>query len=229
MGNIIITSLPPMIIAMLKFTIPLALISFFIGLILAIVTALINFLTSKKSNLFWKILQLISKFYIWIFRSTPLLVQLFIIFFGLPNIGIELNPFVAAVIGFSLNTGAYTSEIIRSALMSVPKDQWDASFTLGFSMYTTLKKIILPQAFRIALPPLFNSFIGLVKDTSLASSITILEMFQVSQQIAAKNFEPLLMYSLAAGLYAIICTLLTLLQRYLEKHSSIYIKGGISA
>ncbi|GKQ43106.1 cystine ABC transporter permease [Companilactobacillus sp. RD055328] len=229
MWNIITTSLPPMILAMMKFTIPLALISFVLGMILAIITALINFLKpegNRISRIIFGILRFISKFYIWLFRSTPLLVQLFIIFFGLPSVGIQLDPFIAAVIGFSLNTGAYASEIVRSALMSVPQDQWDAAYTLGFSTKKTLHKIVLPQALRIALPPLSNSFIGLVKDTSLASSITILEMFQVSQQITAKNFEPLLMYSLAAALYAIICTLLTLLQRHLEKRSSRYLKGG---
>lgn len=229
MWDIITSSLPTMITAMIKFTIPLALISFVFGLILAIGTALINFLnpeTNRFYKIIWLIIRFISKFYIWLFRSTPLLVQLFIIFFGLPSIGIQLSPFIAAVIGFSLNTGAYASETIRSSLMSVPQDQWDAAYTLGFSTRKTLIKIILPQAFRIALPPLSNSFIGLVKDTSLASSITILEMFQVSQQMTAKNFEPLLMYSLAAALYAIVCTLLTLLQRYLEKRSSRYLKGG---
>ncbi|GEO78812.1 amino acid ABC transporter permease component [Companilactobacillus mindensis DSM 14500] len=138
----------------------------------------------------------------------------------------QLSPFIAAVIGFSMNTGAYASETIRSALMSVPQDQWDAAFTLNFTTKQTLMKIVLPQAVRIALPPLSNSFIGLVKDTSLASSITILEMFQVSQQITAKNFQPLLMYSLAAFLYAVVCTLLTLLQHYLERRTSKYVKGS---
>lgn len=230
MWDIIVNSLPTMITAMLKFTIPLALISFVFGLLLAIITALINFLdpeTNRFYRIIWLIARFISKFYIWLFRSTPLLVQLFIIFFGLPSIGVQLDPFIAAVIGFSLNTGAYASETIRSSLMSVPQDQWDAAYTLGFSTRKTLTKIILPQAFRIALPPLSNSFIGLVKDTSLASSITILEMFQVSQQMTAKNFEPLLMYSLAAFLYAVICTLLTILQRYLERRSSRYLKGGV--
>ncbi|MDO1605188.1 amino acid ABC transporter permease [Lactobacillus sp. YT155] len=229
MWQIIITSLPSLLSAMIQFTIPLALISFVVGLILAVITALVIFLkpqVSGFSQVIWQILKKIAQFYVWLFRSTPLLVQLFIIFFGLPSVGIELSPFIAAVIGFSLNTGAYTAEIIRSALMSVPQDQWDAAYTLGFSTRKTLQKIILPQAFRIALPPLSNSFISLVKDTSLASSITILEMFQVSQQITAKNFEPLLMYSLVAVLYAVICTLLSLLQSYLEKRSSKYLKGG---
>lgn len=229
MWHIIITSLPEMISAMLQYTIPLAIISFIFGLILAVLTALIKFIQPSENKLVkypWLALRGIANFYVWLFRSTPLLVQLFIIFFGLPSAGVELSPFIAAVIGFSLNTGAYASETIRSALLSVPQDQWDAAFTLNFTTRQTLMKIVLPQAVRIALPPLSNSFIGLVKDTSLASSITILEMFQVSQQITAKNYQPLLMYSLAAFLYAVVCTLLTLLQHYLERRTSKYVKGS---
>lgn len=229
MWHIIITSLPEMLVAMVQYTIPLAIIAFIFGLILAVLTALIKFIEPSENKAIkypWLVLRAIANFYVWVFRSTPLLVQLFIIFFGLPNIGVQLDPFIAAIIGFSLNTGAYASETIRSALLSVPQDQWDAAFTLGFSTRQTLTKIILPQAVRIALPPLSNSFISLVKDTSLASSITILEMFQVSQQITAKNFQPLLMYTLAAALYAIICSLLTWLQHYLEKRTSRYVKGS---
>ncbi|MQS51826.1 amino acid ABC transporter permease [Companilactobacillus mishanensis] len=229
MWNTIITSLPELLSAMIQYTIPLALLSFLFGLILAVLTALIKFIKPSENKALkypWLVLRAIANFYVWLFRSTPLLVQLFIIFFGLPNAGIQLDPFIAATIGFSLNTGAYASETIRSALMSVPQDQWDAAYTLNFSTTQTLNKIILPQAIRIALPPLSNSFIGLVKDTSLASSITILEMFQVSQQMTAKNFEPLLMYSLVAALYAIICSILTLLQHYLEKRTNKYVKGS---
>ncbi|AKP68141.1 amino acid ABC transporter permease [Companilactobacillus ginsenosidimutans] len=229
MWHIIITSLPEMIVAMVQYTIPLAILAFIFGLILAVLTALIKFIKPSENKAIkypWMLLKAIANFYVWLFRSTPLLVQLFIIFFGLPNIGVQLDPFIAAVIGFSLNTGAYASETIRSALLSVPDDQWDAAFTLGFSTRQTLMKIVLPQAVRIALPPLSNSFIGLVKDTSLASSITILEMFQVSQQITAKNFQPLLMYSLAAALYAVVCSLLTWLQHYLEHRTSRYVKGS---
>ncbi|WP_334330080.1 amino acid ABC transporter permease [Companilactobacillus sp. HBUAS59699] len=229
MWHTIVSSLPEMIGAMLQFTIPLAIISFIFGLILAVLTALIKFIEPSENKALrypWLVLRAIANFYVWLFRSTPLLVQLFIIFFGLPSVGIQLPAFLAAVIGFSLNTGAYASETIRSALLSVPQDQWDAAYTLNFTTRQTLMKIVLPQAVRIALPPLSNSFIGLVKDTSLASSITILEMFQVSQQITAKNYQPLLMYSLAAALYAIVCTLLSWLQHYLERRTSKYVKGG---
>lgn len=231
MWQTISDSLPQLIAAGIKFTIPLAIISFIFGLILAVITALIK-LARPKGNIVvkvvWGILDAIAYFYVWLFRSTPLLVQLFIIFFGLPNIGIQIPAFTAAVVTFSLNTGAYASENIRAALLSIPDDQWEAAATLGFNTRQTLFKIIFPQAIRIALPTLSNEFIGLVKDTSLASSITILEMFTVSQEITAKNYQPLLMYCLVAALYAVVCSLLSILQHYLEKHANRYVKRGES-
>lgn len=228
MWKIIENSVPQMLAAGFKYTIPLAIISFFFGLILALITALVRL--SKKSGPFL-IIKWIFSFYVWLFRSTPLLVQLFIVFFGLPYLkikgvfpnGIKLEPFTAGVISFSLNTGAYASETIRAAISSVPEGQWEAGLAMGMSKLRTLWRIILPQAFRVALPPLSNSFISLVKDTSLAASITIMEMFAVSQQLAAENYQPLLMYSLVALIYAVFTTLLTFLQKYLEHVTGRYI------
>ncbi|MFD1672613.1 amino acid ABC transporter permease [Agrilactobacillus yilanensis] len=226
MLHTIVTSVPELLKAGIQYTIPLALISFFFGLILAVLTAVVKLMPKpghKLPKLGWRILQAIFAFYVWLFRSTPLLVQLFIIFFGLPNAGIELPAFLAAVVTFSLNTGAYASETIRASISSIPNDQWEAAYTLGMKRPQILMRIIFPQAMRIAIPPLSNSFIGLVKDTSLASSITILEMFTVSQQITAKNYEPLLMYTIVAAIYAIFCSVLTYLQHYLEKRTSKYL------
>ena len=124
---------------------------------------------------------------------------------------------------FSLNTGAYASETIRGALLSIPDSQWDAAYSIGMTYRQVLFRIVFPQALRVALPPLSNSFIGLVKDTSLASSITIVEMFMVSQQIASNNYQPLLMYSIVAAIYALFCTVLSILQHYLEKWTSRYV------
>ena len=231
MWKIIESSVPQMLAAGFKYTIPLAIISFFFGLILALITALIR-LTRRKEP--FRIIKWIFSFYVWLFRSTPLLVQLFIVFFGLPYLkikgifpnGIKLEPFTACIITFSLNTGAYASETIRAAISSVPKGQWDAGFAMGMSKLKTLWRIILPQAFRVALPPLSNSFISLVKDTSLAASITIMEMFAVSQQLAAENYQPLLMYSLVALIYAAFTTVLTFLQKYLEHITDRYVKAN---
>lgn len=222
MWEIIKTSLPQLLAAGFKYTIPLAIISFFFGLIIALVTALIRL--SRQRGAFM-ILKWIASFYVWLFRSTPLLVQLFIVFFGLPYLrikgvlphGIKLEPFTAGIITFSLNTGAYASETIRAAISSVPTGQWEAGAAIGMTRLQTLWRIILPQALRVALPPLSNSFISLVKDTSLAASITIMEMFAVSQQIAAENYQPLLMYTLVAMVYAVFTTVLSYFQGYLER------------
>lgn len=222
MWEIIKTSLPQLLAAGFKYTIPLAIISFFFGLIIALVTALIRL--SRQRGAFM-ILKWIASFYVWLFRSTPLLVQLFIVFFGLPYLrikgvlphGIKLEPFTAGIITFSLNTGAHASETIRAAISSVPTGQWEAGAAIGMTRLQILWRIILPQALRVALPPLSNSFISLVKDTSLAASITIMEMFAVSQQIAAENYQPLLMYTLVAMVYAVFTTVLSYFQGYLER------------
>lgn len=222
MWEIIKTSLPQLLAAGFKYTIPLAIISFFFGLIIALVTALIRL--SRQRGAFM-IFKWIASFYVWLFRSTPLLVQLFIVFFGLPYLrikgllphGIKLEPFTAGIITFSLNTGAYASETIRAAISSVPTGQWEAGAAIGMTRLQILWRIILPQALRVALPPLSNSFISLVKDTSLAASITIMEMFAVSQQIAAENYQPLLMYTLVAMVYAVFTTILSYFQGYLER------------
>ena len=222
MWEIIKTALPQLLAAGFKYTIPLAIISFFFGLIIALVTALIRL--SRQRGAFM-ILKWIASFYVWLFRSTPLLVQLFIVFFGLPYLrikgilphGIKLEPFTAGIITFSLNTGAYASETIRAAISSVPTGQWEAGAAIGMTRLQILWRIILPQALRVALPPLSNSFISLVKDTSLAASITIMKMFAVSQQIAAENYQPLLMYTLVAMVYAVFTTILSYFQGYLER------------
>lgn len=222
MWKTIETSLPQLLSAGFKYTIPLAIISFIIGLLVALVVALIRL--SRQGGAF-NILKWLAGFYVWLFRSTPLLVQLFIVFFGLPYLrikgilphGLKLQPFTAGVITFSLNTGAYASETIRAAISSVPQGQWEAGAAIGMTRLQILWRLILPQALRVALPPLSNSFISLVKDTSLAASITILEMFEVSQQIAAENYQPLLMYSLVALIYAAFTTVLSYLQHYLER------------
>ena len=214
--ELVSSSTLPMIIALLKVTIPLTLLSFSLGLVIAIITAV-----ARLSNI--KILKFIFAAYVWIFRGTPLLVQLFIVFYGLPSIGVTLDTWGAATIAFSLNVGAYASESVRAAILSVPKGQWEAATSLGMTHYQILKRIIAPQAVRISLPPLSNTFIGLVKDTSLAASITMVDMFMVAQRIAARTFEPLILYILAALIYLVVCTLLTYLQSRLEKAVSRYV------
>ena len=207
---IITESFWPILKAGLQYTIPLTIVSFIVGLIIAIVVALVQI-----ANI--KVLKQIVQIYVWIFRGTPMLVQIFIIFFGLPKLGILLDPFPAAVIAFSLNVGAYSSEIIRAAILSVPKGQWEAGYAFGMTFSQVFRRIILLQAAKVSVPPLSNSFIGLVKDTSLAATVTLPEMFMVTQRIVAFRYEPLLIYCEVAVIYLGFCSILNVLQKYLEK------------
>jgi L-cystine transport system permease protein len=199
----------PLLKAGVVFTVPLTVCSFGIGLMVAFLTALARISTLKP-------LAGIARFYVWIIRGPPLLVQLFIIFYGLPNIGVILNAFLSALIGFTLSVGAYNSETIRAAILSIPKGQWEASHALGLSHLQTLRYVIVPQAIRVSVPPLANSFISLVKDTSLAATITVTEMFQVAQQITARTYEPLWLYSEAACIYLLFSSILSALQTRME-------------
>ena len=210
------SSLQPLLEGAILYTIPLTIITFICGLILAILTAL-----ARLSSV--KFLQIVARVYVSAIRGTPLLVQLFILFYGLPTIGIIIDPFPSAVIGFSLNVGAYASEIIRAAIVSIPKGQWEAAYSLGMSYPKALKRVILPQASRVSLPPLSNTFISLVKDTSLAAMILVTEMFRRAQEIAATNYEFLLLYSEVALIYWIICFLLSILQGKLENRLDRYV------
>ncbi|MCM3738315.1 amino acid ABC transporter permease [Bacillus cytotoxicus] len=209
-------SFMPMLKGALFNTIPLTLISFVIGLALATLIALCRISGNRM-------LQWIARIYVSIIRGTPLLVQLFIIFYGLPTIGITINSFPAAVIGFSLNVGAYASEIIRASILSIPKGQWEAAYTIGMSYPQALRRVILPQATRVSIPPLSNTFISLIKDTSLASLILVTEMFRKAQEIAATNYEFLIVYTEAGLIYWVICFLLSVVQQILEKRTERYI------
>jgi L-cystine transport system permease protein len=213
--QILIDSLLPLLKAGVAFTIPLTLVSFAVGLLLAVLTALVRLSP-------WTIPKLIARFYVWVIRGTPLLVQLFIIFYGLPAVGIILEPFTAAVIGFSLSVGAYASEIVRAAILSIHKGQWEAAFSVGMTRGQALRRVILPQAARVSVPPLANSFISLVKDTSLAAAITYTEMFRTSQQIVATTYEPLLLYCEAGLIYLLFSSVLSALQNHLEKRFDRY-------
>jgi cystine transport system permease protein len=215
--QLMLDSLPTLLWAALIFTVPLTLLSFALGLIAGLATALIRLFGPKP-------LVALVRFYVWIFRGTPLLVQLFLIFYGLPSVGILLDAFPAALIGFTLNIGAYTSEIIRAVIGSVPKGQWEASYSIGMTWSQAMRRTILPQAGRVAVPPLSNTFISLVKDTSLAAAITVPEMFQAAQRIVATTYEPLILYVEAAALYLALSSVLSALQARLEVRLNRY--GG---
>ncbi|CAE6693282.1 L-cystine transport system permease protein YecS [Paraburkholderia domus] len=203
-------SLWPLLYAGLVFTVPLTLASFAIGIVLAFIVALVRLFGPR-----WAVA--IVRFYVWLFRGSPLLVQLFVIFYGLPNVGIVLDPLTAAIIGFSLNVGAYNSEVIRGVIESIPKGQWEAAYSMGMTRQQALRRAILPQAARVALPPLSNSFIALVKDTSLAAVLTVPEVFQAAQRIASVTYEPLILYTEAALVYLVFSSVLSSAQVRLER------------
>ena len=158
----------------------------------------------------------LTRLYVSFFRGTPLLVQLFLIYYGLPQLGIQLDPLPAALIGFSLNMAPYTSEILRAAIASIDRGQWEAAASIGMSKTQTLYRAILPQAARTALPPLGNSFISLVKDTALAATIQVPELFRQAQLITARTFEIFTMYLAAALIYWVLASILAHFQARLE-------------
>lgn len=215
--SLMIESLPSLLWACVLFTIPLTVLSFVFGIGVGFVAALARLFAP------WPVAAFV-RFYVWIIRGTPLLVQLFLIFYGLPSIGIVLDAFPAALIGFTLNVGAYTSEIIRAVLVAVPKGQWEAAYSIGMTWPQSMRRIILPQAGRIAVPPLSNTFISLIKDTSLAAAITVPELFRAGQRIVATSYEPLVLYIQVALIYLVVSSVLSALQGRLEKRLSRY--GG---
>lgn len=194
-----------------QFTVPLAILSFVLGLALGILVALIRLYGPRP-------LKWVADFYVWVIRGTPLLVQLFLIFYGLPNAGITLDAFPAALIGFTLNVGAYSSEIVRGAILSVAKGQWNAAASLGMNRRQTLRWVIIPQSIFVSIPPLSNTFISLIKDTSLAAVITVPEMFLAAQRIVSVTYEPLILYVEAALIYLLFSTVLSKLQTRLETY-----------
>jgi cystine transport system permease protein len=202
-------SLVPLATGLFEGTLPLTLASFPIGLVLALVVALMR-LSSVG------VLQGIARVYVSVIRGTPLLLQLFLIYYALPGLGVTIDPFPSAVIAFSLNVGGYASEVIRSAILSVPRGQTEAALTIGMSYPTTMRRIVLPQAARVAVPPLSNTLISLVKDTSLASAIQATELLRKAQELAAPTFEFFTLYGIAALYYWVVCLVLSFGQTRVE-------------
>jgi len=214
--SLVLESLGPIALGALVGTIPLALASFALGLVIAVLIALM-----RLSKI--RVVSGIARFYISVVRGTPLLVQLFVIFYGLPSIGVVVDPWPSAIAAFSINVGGYAAEIVRAAILSVPKGQWEAAHVIGMSNRVALRRIILPQAARVSVPPLSNTFISLVKDTSLASLILVTELFRQTQEIAAFSGEFMLLYLEAALVYWVICLALSAVQNRLEKRLDRYV------
>lgn len=208
--DILANSFTQILIPGLTATIPLAIVSFALAMVIAIIVAMIQIQRVP-------VLSQLARFYIWVIRGTPLLIQLYVVFYGLPDLGIKLDPWPSAIIVFSINTGAYSAETIRGAIMGVPAGQIEAGYCVGMSYLQIMRRIVIPQALRTAFPPLSNELISLVKDTSLAANITVLEMLMATQRIISRTYETLPLYLEVAVIYLAFSTVLTWLQRLGER------------
>lgn len=165
----------------------------------------------------------ISAFYIWFIRGTPALVQVFIVYFGLPQMGLKLSPFTAGVLALGFNSGAYVAEIIRSGLSAIPRGQLESALALGMSRTDAMRRIILPQVIRIILPSITNEAISTLKNTSLLSTITVVELTLYAQMIIATTFRPFEFYIATAVIYLALTTVLSELAAVLERRNSRYV------
>jgi ectoine/hydroxyectoine ABC transporter permease protein EhuD len=200
----------PTLLEGLKITVELTFIVLAISLVLGIIVALCRL--SKN-----RVLSTVTGFYVDFMRSTPLLVQLIYIYFVLPTIGIRLNPFVAGIVGLSLNYSAYLSEVYRSGIQAIPRGQLDAAAALGMRPSVTMRRIDLPQAIRIVIPTLGNYFVALFKDTSLASALTLQELLFSGQIIISRTYDYFTIYTMVLLLYFLVCYPSLILVRHLEK------------
>lgn len=171
----------------------------------------------------YKIVRMAAGFYIWFIRGTPTLIQVFIVYFGLPQLGIRLSPFTAGVLALGFNSGAYVAEIVRGGLTAIPRGQTESALALGFSPAETMRTIILPQVFRIILPSITNEAISTLKNTSLLSTITVVELTLYAQTLIASTFRPFEFYIAVAVIYLVLTTILTTFASWLERR---YAKVG---
>lgn len=206
----------PFVLSGLPMTLSVAIVGMVMGLMLGLVLSLAR--SSHRWFIHWP-----ARIYISFMRGTPILVFLFILYFGLPIVGIELTAFTAASIGFGLNSAAYIAEINRASFSSIDDGQWEAAKALAFNYRQTMQRIIMPQATRIAIPPLTNVFMDIVKATSLAAVITVPELFQKAQIVAGREFDSMTLYILVALIYWPICIIIEWIQHLLEKRYSKFV------
>ncbi|MBQ1357995.1 MAG: amino acid ABC transporter permease [Oscillospiraceae bacterium] len=211
--TILLESFPQILLQGIKVTIPLTAVSFLFALLISVIVAMIQYADVP-------VLKQLCRFYIWIIRGTPLLVQMYVVFYGLPSVGLFLDAWTSAIIVLSFNEGAYMAETVRGALESIPVGQVEAGQCVGLSYLQIMWYIVLPQAFKVAFPALSNSLIGLLKETSLATTITITEMIRQAQIINSRYYETLGLYCEVALIYLAFCTILTWVQRAAEKRLS---------
>ncbi|AOI70277.1 ABC transporter permease [Burkholderia ubonensis] len=207
-------------------TVKFAVLSMVFGLMGAVVLAMMGIrqsdgITSGVERVVVNTLAALARAYVSVMRGTPLLVQIFVIYYGLPSLGISLDPTPAGVIALSANVAAYMSESMRGAINGIHRGQWLAAYSLGLSWGQTLRYVIGPQALRIAVPSLSNSLISLIKDTSLVSVITVTELLRSAQEVIAATYQPLPLYLAAAAVYWVLCQILEWVQRWYEKRLSL--------
>ena len=178
---------------------------------------LIGFPVAVMRMLPYRLLSWPAGVYVSLMRGTPLLVQMFVIYYGLPSVGVEFAPVTAGILALSLNAGAFLSESLRGAIGAVGKGQWSASYSLGLGYGATLRHVVLPQALRIAVPAMSNTLISLIKDTSLVSVITLTELMLSTKEVIATTFRPLPLYVAAALVYWALSLGFEALQRRAEQ------------
>lgn len=216
--QLVIDSLP-FLLKGAVYTVLLSIGGMVLGLTLGFLLALMRLSPSR-------LLQRLARVYTSFIRGTPLLVQLFIIYYGLAGVGLRLDPITSALIGFTLNIGGYTAEILRAAIASIDRGQWEAAYSIGMTPAQAMRRVVVPQAARVALPPLGNTFISTVKDTSLAATIQVPELFRQAQLITARTYEVFTMYLTAAFLYWVLSTGLSWLQNRMEERATLHTRGG---
>ncbi|MGR6117597.1 amino acid ABC transporter permease [Aeribacillus composti] len=197
------------------YTLLITVVSMFFGLIIGLIIAIARL----KGN---RILRGVARAYVSIIRGTPALVQIVIVYYGLVDYGIELGPLTAAYIALSINIGAYVSEAFRGAIQSIPKGQTEAALATGMTERQAMRRIIIPQAIRYAIPPLGNTFVGMLKETSLVSVIAVTELMRSAQLLVAQYYVYMPFYAAIAAMYWIMSTFFTFLLNKIEKRLSVY-------
>ncbi|NHV29780.1 amino acid ABC transporter permease [Burkholderia sp. D-99] len=206
--ELVVHTLPVMVKGAML-TLKFAVASMALGLVVGLVIAIMRIGSNRPA-------AALAQGYVSLMRGTPLLVQMFVVYYGLPDLGITLDPTTAGIFTLTLNAGAYLSESMRGAILGIGRGQWAAAHSLGLTHVQTLRYIVCPQALRLAVPSLGNTLISLIKDTSLVSVITVTELLRSTQEVIAATFQPLPLYLAAAAIYWVLSTLLTRLQGRVE-------------
>ncbi|MGN6808999.1 MAG: amino acid ABC transporter permease [Trinickia sp.] len=206
--DLVVNSAPVLLMGALL-TVKFAVAAMAFGLVVGALTAVLRISGNRY-------LDRVAQAYVSVMRGTPLLVQMFVVYYGLPDVGISLSPTTAGILTLTLNAGAYLSESMRGAILGIPRGQWSASHSLGLTYFQTLRYVVGPQALRLAVPSMGNTLISLIKDTSLVSVITVTELLRSAQEVIATTFQPLPLYLAAAALYWVLSSLLAGVQNRLE-------------